>query len=310
MYDDRNGLNNYQGFTPNEQNYNQPMSVIGADYKSPWDFNTLPTVNHYFEYLGRSYGKGYIRVTPYIGLAYYDGADDGVYNTPIGSFNLASGGYPNLFNNNLEAGNYIEANPIVLGENTYSTHELVMWPDPSGPQDHCQVRQVQGGPTFLWNPEGIFFNLMLNDLVQPQALVGIGTAVTPTASATLQERNLLARFGKVFYYKIEIGGDDPNVYFDTVYISALEITQADLTNGIVANDILPIGYQDQPFRGDLYVINGFREIVVDMSTTPSSGLNMHINNFPTQPYTDSFGKVWFFDTNITGRISGLSLYIY
>src|SRR5690606_37554031 len=99
-----------------------------------------------------------------------------------------------------------------------------------------QVRQVQGGPTFLWNPAGIFFNLMLNDLVQPQALVGIGTAVTPTASATLEERNLLARFGKVFYYKIEIGGDDPNVYFDTVYISALEITQADLTNGIVANE--------------------------------------------------------------------------
>jgi len=143
---------NKEAFMPTEQSNYQPMTSVG-DYETPWDFNILPVVNHYFEYLRWDDDSPYIRVTPYIGLAYYDGADDGTYNTPAGAFNLAAGGYPNLYNNGLEAGNYIEANPIILGVNTYSTHELAIMPNATFPNDHCQV---QGADINPYNPEGVF----------------------------------------------------------------------------------------------------------------------------------------------------------
>ena len=72
----------------------------------------------------------YMWVTSYIGLAYYDGDNNGVYNAPTGSFNLASGAYPNLFTNGEEYGNYIQANPIVLASpmltDGWYTHELAI----------------------------------------------------------------------------------------------------------------------------------------------------------------------------------------
>ena len=279
----------------------KPYTSSPNGYKSPWDINSLNYVQYYFNcYL--SWDNIYVRVTPYIGLAYYDGADDGTYNTPAGAFNLAAGGYPSLYNNGLEAGNYIEANPIILGVNTYSTHELAIMPNAAFPNDHCQV---QGADINPYNPEGVFFDLIDNHFVQPQVLVP-GDAVTPASSATPQERDLLAQFGKVFYYKIEIG-DGPSSYYDTVYISAFEIDQLLLTP---ANNFFNIGYTDQPFGGDLYFHTGSNEIVVDMPTTLPSGLNMHLNYPSSQVYVDSTGRDWYFDSHFNGRISGLSLYIY
>nr|WP_298002776.1 hypothetical protein [uncultured Flavobacterium sp.] len=301
MFDEYNQYNE-GAFTPTEQSNYQPMTSVGGSYETPWDFNTLPVVNHYFEYIRWYDDFPYIRVTPYIGLAYYDGADDGTYNTPAGAFNLAAGGYPSLYNNGLEAGNYIEANPIILGVNTYSTHELAIMPNAAFPNDHCQV---QGADINPYNPEGVFFDLIDNHFVQPQVLVP-GDAVTPASSATPQERDLLAQFGKVFYYKIEIG-DGPSSYYDTVYISAFEIDQLLLTP---ANNFFNIGYTDQPFGGDLYFHTGSNEIVVDMPTTLPSGLNMHLNYPSSQVYVDSTGRDWYFDSHFNGRISGLSLYIY
>ena len=63
----------------------------------------------------------YIRITPYIGLAYFDGADDGTYNTPTGSFNLTTALYPNIYNGVSEYGNYVQANPIVLANHSGDT---------------------------------------------------------------------------------------------------------------------------------------------------------------------------------------------
>jgi len=78
-------------------------------------------------------------ITPYIGLAYYDGADDGVYNTPTGVFNLWGGPYPNLsLPGESEYGKYIEANPIVLGINAHCTHELSVIADLTT-TIHCPV---------------------------------------------------------------------------------------------------------------------------------------------------------------------------
>ena len=64
----------------------------------------------------------YVRITPYIGLAYFDGADDGTYNTPTGAFNLTSGAYPNLYTGSSEYGNYVQANPIVLANLQQTPH--------------------------------------------------------------------------------------------------------------------------------------------------------------------------------------------
>lgn len=295
------------------------MTVQGG-YRTPWDYSSLPSLDHYFEYLGKYLGHGgHVRVTPYIGLAYYDGAEDGVYTTSLGSFNLASGNYPNLYNNNLEAGNYIEANPIVLGDNVTSTHELVIRANPSGTTfPHCQVDGtfVQGGPTFSWNPEHIFFDLENNHLVQPQSLVsGVGATVTPTASATPQEVALLSQFGKVFYYKIELGLAEPNTFYETLYISAYEISNVDRSSFNFSS----IGYQDQPFMGDLYFHSLSNEIVVDMITVfnlrATTGLNIHLthpdnNPPPSNTYLDVNNKPWYFSTHFAGREPGLSLYIY
>ena len=64
----------------------------------------------------------YVRITPYIGLAYFDGADDGTYHTPTGAFNLTSGAYPNLYSGSSEYGNYVQANPIVLANLQQTPH--------------------------------------------------------------------------------------------------------------------------------------------------------------------------------------------
>src|SRR5690554_1114810 len=113
---------------------NQPFTSAGS-YESPWDFNTTVPVSYYHHTLLANFGI-WVRVTPYIGLAYYDGADNGTYNTPGGgSFNLAGGGYPNLYNGGQEYGNYIQANPIVL-HGIYSTHEVYIG---STIGEHCPV---------------------------------------------------------------------------------------------------------------------------------------------------------------------------
>lgn len=107
-------------------------AVYDDNYKSPWNIDSLRSVHYSFDSNVVNWENIYVRVTPYIGLAYYDGDDDGIYNTPTGSFNLAAGNYPNLFALNKEYGNYVQANPIVLGSqmqtgiNGWYTHELTI----------------------------------------------------------------------------------------------------------------------------------------------------------------------------------------
>lgn len=67
----------------------KPFTIIPGGYQSPWEFGSTVPVGYYHHTLLANDGI-WVRVTPYIGLAYYDGADDGTYNTPGGgSFNLA-----------------------------------------------------------------------------------------------------------------------------------------------------------------------------------------------------------------------------
>jgi len=224
-------------------------SVSG--YNSPWDINTLVPVQHYFQCHLLQFRRVHVRVTPYIGLAYYDGANDGIYN----GFNLA-GGYPNLYAGGNEYGNYIAANPIMLGYNAYSTHELAVFSDWVTPlaNNHCPV--MPSVYQYPYNPEPIHFDLVNNNMVKPAAL-GLPPITPAPPTATPQEVQLLKDYGKVMYYKVEFGSS-PTVFTDTFYILALEDkTPFALGNSLSLTDT---------FGGDLFWHSGYREIIVDPTT--------------------------------------------
>lgn len=224
-------------------------------YDSPWDINTLVPVQHYFECHLLGLRGVNVRITPYIGLAYYDGANDGVYNTPIGAFNFATG-FPNLYAGGNEYGNYIEANPIMLGYNAWSTHELGVFSDWVTPQanDHCPV--MPSVYQYPFNPEPIYFDLVNNSMVKPAAL-GLPPITPAPPTATPQEVQLLKDYGKVMYYKVEFG-PSPTVFTDTFYVLALEDN-----GGMALLNSLSI---TDTFGGDLFWHSGFREIIVDPTT--------------------------------------------
>ena len=240
-------------------------SVFG--YTSPWDINNLIPVQHYFNcYL--SWDNIYVRVTPYIGLAYYDGADDGHYNTPTaGTFNLTAGGYPNLHTpDNIEYGNYIAANPIVLEVNNDSAHELAIFSDwvTQGLNDHCPVMPSVYQYPFNWQP--VYFDLVNNQRVQPVSVGDPDISPAPPV-ATPQEVQLLKDYGKVMYYKVEFGWGKNN-YTDTVYVLALE-DESD-----IATYKMNMSVTDT-FGNDLYFHN-------NPSSSPTNSPSMEIVVEPQQ----------------------------
>lgn len=260
-------------FDDDFKNYNKAGSsydiktIIGS-YNSAWDVNNIRTIRHYYGCTSLATYGSYVRVTPYIGLAYYDGADDGTYNTPAGVFNINSGAFPNLYAGGKEYGNYIAANPFILGTNAYSLHELAIRENGGaftpGVGDHCQVNNAD---VFGYNPEGIFFDLQNNHVIQPLALAAGTTVTPPTGSATNAETNLLAQYGKVMYYKIEFSPNaDVTNFIERRYVLALEATAAE---DLSAWNTMSI--TDTPFGGDLYYAVGTGEIIVDapsLSTYP------------------------------------------
>lgn len=259
------------------KNYNKAGSgyttnSVANNYISAWDVNALRTIRHYYGCTSLATYGSYVRVTPYIGLAYYDGADDGTYNTPAGAFNLIGGAFPNLYAGGKEYGNYIAANPFILGTNAYSLHELAIRENGGaftpGVGDHCQVNSAD---VFGYNPEGIFFDLQNNHVVQPLALAAGTTVTPPTGSATAAETNLLAQYGKVMYYKIEFSPNaDVTNFTQTRYTLALEATAAD-DPAIFGGVWNTMSITDTPFGGDLYYHATTNEIIVDapsVSTYP------------------------------------------
>lgn len=236
-----------------------------------------------------------VRVTPYIGLAYWDGGDDGIYDTPGGVYNLASGMYPNLYNGGNEYGNYIPANPIVLntwGAGGPHTEELIIIGG-----GHCPIFTAW---TYTYNPYTIFFDVMNNHVVQPSAHAGPLTPPLP-AAATFQEAQLLNQYGKVMYYKVEFGFNaTPNVFTETVYVLALEV------DDVNTPDWSNLSITDT-FGGDLfYSTTGSEEIVVDLSSVtmpqfrrsgeffnlPPYGNNRRITTWYDGPGTGGFVWLW------------------
>src|SRR5690554_247671 len=258
----------------------KPFTIIPGGYESPWDFSAPEEVNHFFHSPLPSNNGIAIRVTPYIGLAYWDGADDGTYNTPTGTYNLAGGGYPNLYNGGNEYGNYIQANPIVLNRWVTGplTEELgIIW------GGHCPIFTAW---TYTYNPYTIFFDVMNNHVVQPSAHAGPLTPPLP-AAATFQEAQLLNQYGKVMYYKVEFGFNaNANVFTETVYVLALEV------DNVNTSDWSNLSITDT-FGGDLfYSTTGSEEIVVDrgslIGVIRRSGQTVF-----TPPYGDRTITTWY-----------------
>jgi len=269
-------------------NYTTHTHTGSGGYISPWDFFNRKPVGYFFESNLHSNFGIYVRITPYIGLAYFDGADDGTYNTPTGAFNLASGAYPNLYTGSSEYGNYVQANPIVLANHSWHTppwytHELAVF----SKEDHCPINNVNIGYNF--NLQTVKLDIINNNLVQPVTTLGYGITPAPPAG-TNAESQLLTQYGKVMYYKIEFGWDAYNFNpDDTYYALALE---ADPTAD--PGEWTNLSVTDS-FNGDLYYHSGgavTQEIVVD---APNLFINNTImkkagigNAFPT-----SFGLRYF-----------------
>lgn len=182
-----------------------PFINIGSGYQSPWDiwFRNDPFTPVYaFSSRG---GGGHtsplkLEIIPWVGLAYYDDNDDGIYDdldNPGTSFNLAGGNYPNLFFNNQEVGNLVPADPITLDGSNIDESELTIASDPS-----------------LTNDEHLLANPGNKHLSGFNNL----NKVFRFSSLTPQEQDLLMKYGKVFYYEVRIFERSTGNYITTEYV--------------------------------------------------------------------------------------------
>src|SRR5690606_27186211 len=248
----------------------KPLTV-SEEYVSPWDIadiNNIDVGYHFdsnsvnfswYDWINSVYVQGlYVRVTPYLGLAYYDGANDGDYFF----HNLNNGNYPNLFANGEEYGNYVQGNPIVLasqsltGVGGWYTHELFIVGE-----YHCPTINVV--PHLNMNIYGLRFDVINNSTVQPASVL-TGAAVVPAPPvATIDEEHLLTDYGKVFYYKIEYGTDPYNFYPDDVYyVLALEAKDTyDLNEWPEIFDAAASKLHDS-FNSGMHYHNASQEVVV------------------------------------------------
>jgi len=182
-------------FNPDNPGHYDPGSILngpGDNYYSPWDIKYRNDVIPTYTIMNHTAGEGYsifeLHLTPYIGLAYYDGVNDGQYHDayqasltpPALIADLTNGNYPNLYQNGNEIGELIPAKPIVLDGSSINHSEVSI----SSYADHCPVNPHAPGSSPGWNPEDRFFDI--------------------SGAATPQEQAVLARYGKVFFYEYRV----------------------------------------------------------------------------------------------------------
>ena len=131
-------------------------------YESPYEIGNAGTPIHYAIH---NLSEFELNITPYVGLAYFDGIDDGWYNLTPTPINLNNGNYPNIYNG-MEYLNMIECAPMFLGAMSHLD---------DGPLYHC--------PTV--NPNAVYCDV-----------VGGG--------GTIDEADLLQDFGKIYYYRLDM----------------------------------------------------------------------------------------------------------
>src|SRR5690554_2942832 len=175
-------------FDDSNPGYNDGTIHPGSGYVSPWDIwwrnNPFPPSYTIVNYSG---GSLVMNVTAWVGLAYFDGIDDGSYDDPslnplgppVQVADLTNGNYPNLYTGTTvpqEIGNLIPATPILM-DGSWGENELAI-----NSTDHLPVIQANVSPT--GNPLQLFFDI--------------------SATATPQETQLLADYGKVFYFEVTV----------------------------------------------------------------------------------------------------------
>lgn len=142
---------------------NTPFTVSQEIY-SPYDFNTM--YGDSIAYYVTNNTPTIVEIVPYIGLAYYDGADNGIYNTPSGSIDLINGDYPNLYAGSTEYLNLIQG-PTLTITNSSGFNDISAF-------NHCPVKN--------------------------------GQAFDLTGIATTDEIDLLADAGKIYYFDVKVRG--------------------------------------------------------------------------------------------------------
>lgn len=209
VYDDINEQNNEMVAPPSfndldsgQYGPNPGYNNWGIDYISPWDvWFRKSNVNGHID-LQPSYlfTNGNMEdVTPYnitvfayAGLAYFDGDNDGTYRDPYIALNdptnptgfvaqIDNGTYPNLYANNQEVGNLIKT-VVPINVPAYPT------------------------PNSSFRIEDKIHHLPTNNVITPTAIpkysnpnFNFGTTTT-----TANERSLLARYGKIFFYEVQV----------------------------------------------------------------------------------------------------------
>jgi len=205
-------------FNPNDSGqsgWHDPTGIgrPGSNYFSPWDIwyrnhpNPIPgsglsNLQPWYLITNGSEDDATpydIRVYSYVGLAYFDGTNDGVFNDPSNptvSIPMAQnlgGNFPNLFGGNLATGGQ-EAGRLVRVTNSF---DLPAYPDLNSSMriESTQYHMADGDPNFAryenilpgWQERFFFGNL------------------------TGQERDLLYEYGKVFFYEVEVYHKNTNV---------------------------------------------------------------------------------------------------
>lgn len=171
------------------------------NYISPWHirFNTDPVLSfgsataifYKFENKTGDWGSPHLltlRVTPYVGLAYFDGIDDGNYY----GYNITVAS--NLFANGSEIGNFIPAQSFDMDGTGIPSGGGTVQLDVKSNADHCPVVQ---NTLAVQNPNSIYFD--------------VSSIIAPTTF----EEQLLKDYGKVFYYKIEVFDPANNLVFES-----------------------------------------------------------------------------------------------
>mgnify|MGYP003575586514 CR=1 FL=1 len=230
-------------FNPNDPGYyvpgaGFPPNQAGGDYASPWDiwYRGTPEVipSYTFANLeGEGVSPFVIEITPYLGLAYYDDVNDGLFHDPAQGYSLihdmTTGNFPSLYANNNEIGNLIKAKTIVLDGTSVQNNEFSIGSD----QDHCPVDLAN--ITTGWNPMGRFLDI--------------------DSSATSDEKKLIAKYGKAFFFGITIyeRSNPSNVFVN-------EIFQVQCNTLGVVSDWLDTGVQANPF-GTVHKLHYYKDLV-------------------------------------------------
>lgn len=188
------------------------LSQLATNYFSPWDlgWNRAPQYRDLQPSYGISNGDEDGNFSPYrlvvhawIGLAYFDGDNDGVFTDHFtnNTFAIGGGGYPTLFANGEEVGNLVKTtimHPFEPQESARIEDRIDHLPMPLG----SSPRYPNTSP--------------------PWAFGDWKDGFTPTVNLMQQERDLLRDYGKVFFYEVDVFEAATNAFVGT-YILHPEI---------------------------------------------------------------------------------------